>query len=90
MHGSQHARDKLVDSVALLNQGHQGRDSTLVVPHVSEVREDELLKLLNLVLQDHEVRDRFVALVGIIDGFQAEILLVFESPVELWVLLMER
>ncbi|KAL1840656.1 hypothetical protein VTK73DRAFT_3704 [Phialemonium thermophilum] len=89
MHGAQHAGDKLVDAVALGDQGHQGRDAALVVAHAPEVREDELLELVDLVLQGHEVGDGLVALVGVVDGFQGDVLLVLEGAVELRVLLVE-
>lgn len=46
--------------------------------------------MLNLVLQDHQVADRLVAFVWVVDSLQANILLVFESTVELGVLLVER
>lgn len=90
MHGSKHAGDELVDTVTLLNERYQGGNSTLVVPHVAEVREDELLELLDLILQHHEVADGLVTLVGVVDGLQAQVLLVLKGTVELGVLVVER
>lgn len=89
MHGSEHAGDELVDTVALLNERYKGGDSALIVPHVAEVRENQLLELLDLVLQHHEVADGLVTLVGVVDGLQAQVLLVLEGTVELGVLMVE-
>jgi hypothetical protein len=61
MHGSQHAGYEFVDAIALLDQRHQSRNSTLIVCAAPEVGEYKLLKGINLILQSHEVGDRFVA-----------------------------
>lgn len=90
MHSTQHAGDELVNSITLLYQRHNGRDSAFVIPNISEVGKYEFLKLFNLVLQGHEVADGLVTLVWVVDGLQADILFVFECSVELWVLLMKR
>lgn len=90
MHGAQHARDELVDAVTLLHQRHQRRYAALIIPNMSEVREDQLLELVDAVLQRHQVRDGLVAFVGVIDGLEAEVLLVFERAIELRMLLVER
>lgn len=90
MHCSKHARDELVDTVALLHKRNESRDSAFIVANTSEVREDELLELINLVLQDHQVADGLISLVGVVDSFQANVFFVFESSVELGVLLVER
>jgi len=50
MHGAQHAGDELVDTIALLDQWNQGCYPALVVRAASEVREDELLEGVNLIL----------------------------------------
>lgn len=90
MHCAQHASDELVNSVTLLDKRDKCRDATLVVSHIAEVREDQLLELFNLVLQNHKVADGLVTFVRVVDGLQAEILLVFEGSVELGVLVVER
>ena len=89
MHGSQHAGDKFVNSIALLDKGHKRSDATLVVSDVAKVRKDKFLELLNLVLQHHEVTNRLVALVRVVEGFKAQILLLLEGTVELGMLVME-
>lgn len=89
MHGSQHARYKLVNAVAFLYQRYKGRDTTLIVSDVAEVREYKLLKVINLVLQRHEVRDCLVALVRVVDDLEADVLFVLERAVELGVLMVE-
>lgn len=52
--------------------------------------EDQLLKLLNLVLQNHEIGDGLVAFIRVIYCFQTDILFILKSAVELGMLLMER
>lgn len=90
MHGAQHASDKFVYSIALLDQWHQGRDPTLVVSDVSKVRKDQFLELLYLVLQHHQIRDGLVSLVWVVDRFEAEIFFILESTIKLRVLVVER
>lgn len=70
VHGSQHARNELVDAIALRDQRHQGTDPALVVGTTAEVRKDELLEAVDLVLQGHEIGDGLVAFVGIVDRLQ--------------------
>jgi hypothetical protein len=50
VHSAQHARNELVDAVALLHQGNQRCDTAFIVSDIPEVREDEFLELLNLIL----------------------------------------
>ena len=61
MHCSQHASNELVDSIALLDQGHQCRDTAFIVSAGLEMREDQLLESINLVLQGHEIGNSLVA-----------------------------
>lgn len=79
MHGAQHAGDELVNAVTLLHQWYKGRNPALVVAHISEMRENQFLKLLDLILQSHEVCDGLVTFVRVIDRLQADVLLVLES-----------
>ena len=53
VHGPQHARNKFVDTITLLDKRHQRRNSTLIICAASEMGEDELLKSINLVLKIH-------------------------------------
>lgn len=55
MHSPQHAGDELVDAVALLHQRDQGGDATFVVGAGLEMREDQLLEGIDLILQCHEI-----------------------------------
>jgi hypothetical protein len=50
MHGSQHAGDKFVDSVTLLDQRHQRRDPAFVVGPTLKMGEDEFLEVVDLIL----------------------------------------
>jgi len=50
MHCPQHAGDKLVNSVALLNKRDKAGDTALVVDTMAEVGEYELLESVNLIL----------------------------------------
>ena len=61
MHCTEHACDELVNSIALLDKWHQSSYSTLVVGATTEVREDQFLEGIDLVLKSHQVRDCFVA-----------------------------
>jgi hypothetical protein len=54
------------------------------------VREDQLLELLNLILQHHQVADGLVTFIGVVDSLQAQVLLILEGSVELGVLMVER
>lgn len=78
MHCTEHACDELIDAIALLYKRHEGRNAALVVVCASEVREDQLLELVYLVLQCHQVRDRLVALIRVVDRLQTNVFLVFE------------
>lgn len=90
MHGAKHAGNEFVDSVALGDKGHKGGYSALVITHVAEVGEDQLLELVDLVLEGHEVGDGLVALVRIVDRLETDVLLILEGAVELWMLLVKR
>jgi hypothetical protein len=105
VHCAQHAGNELVDTIALLNQGHQRRNPAFIVRAASEVRENELLEGIDLILQRHQVRNGLVALVRVIDRLKTDVLLVFEGScsksavcrstaaayrtVELWMLSVE-
>lgn len=65
MHSSQHACDKLVDTIALLDQRNKSRNSALVVRASSEMGENEFLEGVDLVLKGHEIRDGLVSLVKV-------------------------
>lgn len=66
MHCPQHARDKLVDAKALLDERHQCRDPAFVVGRSSKEGEYEFLEGLNLVLKCHEVGNGFIAAVSVV------------------------
>ena len=61
MHRPQHARDELVYSIALLNEGNQCGDTAFIVSSASEMRKYQLLEAVNLILQCHQVRDGLIA-----------------------------
>ena len=61
MHSSKHTGDEPVDSVTLLNEWDERRDSTFVVGGSSEVSESELLERVDLILEGHEVGDGLVS-----------------------------
>lgn len=88
--GAKHARDELVDSITLMYKRNQRRDSAFVIADIAKVRKDELLELLNLVLQDHEIVDGLVAFIGVVDGLEADVFFVLERSIELGVRLVER
>lgn len=89
MHGAEHAGDELVDAVTLLHQRHESRYPALVVLATPEIGKDQLLECLDLVLQVHQVGNGLVTLIGVVDGFQTDVLLVLESAIELGVVAME-
>jgi hypothetical protein len=78
VHSAQHASDELVDAIALLDQGNQRSNAALVVCAAAEVREDQLLEGVDLVLQGHQVGDGLVSLVGVVDGLETDVLLILE------------
>lgn len=88
--GAKHACNEFIYAIALMDEGHKSRDSAFVVTNVAKVRKDELLELLNLILQYHEICDGLVAFVGVIDGLETDVFLVFECSVEFGVGLVER
>lgn len=90
MHGAQHACNKLVDAVAFLYQRNEGGDTALIVSNMTEMRKNQLLELLNLILERHQVGNRLVTLIGVVDSLQTEVLFVLERAVEFGVLLVER
>lgn len=53
------------------------------------MRKDELLEGVDLVLQRHQVRDGLIALVGVVDQLERQVLLVLEGAVEVGVLVVE-
>jgi hypothetical protein len=61
VHGAQHAGDELVNSITLLDQGHQTGDLALIVQPASKVSKNELLECLDLVLKIHKVGDGLVS-----------------------------
>jgi hypothetical protein len=67
MHCAQHASDEFVYAIALLHQGHQSSDPTFVVDAASEVRKDEFLESIDLILKCHQVGNSLVALVRVVD-----------------------
>lgn len=90
MHSSEHAGDELVNTITFRYERNQSRDSALVVADAAEVGEDQLLERVDLVLQSHEVGNRLVSLVGVVDSLETDILLIFECAVEFGMLLVER
>ncbi len=65
VHGAEHRGKELVDTVALLDKGAQEPRCGIVVGGASEVGKDELLKLLNLILEIHEIHDGLVSSSGL-------------------------
>ena len=61
MHSPEHAGNKAVDAVAFVDERYQRGDFAFIICAVAEMREDQLLKGVDLVLELHEVRDCFVA-----------------------------
>lgn len=90
MHSPQHTSNKLVNPITLLYKRYQRRNPTLVVRPGQEMRENQLLERIDLILQVHEIVNRLITLVRIIDRFQTDILLVLEQAVELRVVPVER
>lgn len=60
MHRPEHARDELVDAVTLLDQRHQGGDAALVIGTAPEMRENELLESIYLILKSHQIGYSFI------------------------------
>lgn len=60
MHSSQHACYESINAPALLDKRDKGRDTTLIVCRVPEVRENQALKRIDLILKSHQVRNRFI------------------------------
>lgn len=91
VHGAEHAGDEFVNAVAFLHQWRQRGDSTFIVVGASEMRKDELLELVDLILQRHQIRDGLVTFVGVVDRFQTDILFVLEGafPMSAWSLVFK-
>lgn len=53
------------------------------------MRENQLLERIDLILQVHEIVNRLITLVRIVDRLQTDILLVLEQTVELRVVPVE-
>ena len=53
------------------------------------MREYQFLELLYPILEHHQVRNGLVAFIRIIDSLQADIFLIFEGAIEIWMLLVE-
>lgn len=79
MHCAEHTGNELINTIALLNQWHQRSDPTFVVRPASEVGKDEFLEGVDLILKGHEIGDGLIAFVGVVDGFQTDVLLVLKS-----------
>ena len=60
MHSPQHAGNELVDAIALLHEGDQRRNPALIIGSREEMREDQLLERINLVLKVREVVDGLI------------------------------
>lgn len=89
MHGAKHARNELVYTVALMHKWYKGGYTAFVVADITEMGEYEFLELFDLVLQHHEICDSLVAFVRVVDRFETDVFLILESPVELWMLVVE-
>ena len=79
MHSAQHAGNELVDTVTLLYETHQRGYPALIIASTLKVGEDEFLEGIDLVLEGHQIGNRLVTFIGVIDGLQANVLFVFES-----------
>jgi hypothetical protein len=60
VHCSQHTGDKLINSVTLLDERYQGRYPTLIVVSILEMREDQFLEGVDLILEVHEIHNGLV------------------------------
>lgn len=89
MHGPHHTGDKSINSIALLNQRDQSRYLTLIVITPSKMSKDQFLETIDLVLQRHQITDRLVTLIGIVNVFQRDIFFIFEKAVEFGMVSME-
>lgn len=87
MHSTQHAGDEFVDAIAFLNKWDKRSNATFVVRATSEMRKDELLEGINLILQGHQIRDRLIALVRVIDRLQTDVLLILKGSCQISLLL---
>jgi len=63
VHCAQHASNELVNTVTLLHKWHQGRNTALIVRTGLEMREDQLLETVDLVLQGHEIGNSLITIV---------------------------
>lgn len=71
MHGSQHAGNEFIDAITFLYKRHQRRDAALIVGSGLEMRENKLLKGIDLILQGHEIGDCLVATIRL--AFSAQV-----------------
>lgn len=53
MHGSQHACEKLVNTITFLDEWYKSRNTTLIINSRPEVGEHKLLECLNLILESY-------------------------------------
>lgn len=83
MHSAQHASKELVNPITLMYERYQGGYSALIVGPISEVRKDELLEGIDLVLEGCQIGDGLVTFVWIVDSLQADVLLILEGAVKL-------
>lgn len=60
VHSSQHAGNELVDTIALLHERDKRRDPALIIDSRQEVRENQLLERINLVLKVREIMDSLI------------------------------
>lgn len=88
-HGAHHGCDELVNAKTLLDEWDKSSDTAFVVVGSTEMRKDEFLERVNLILKSHEVRNRLVSLVGVVDSFEGDELLVLEETVEFWMVAVE-
>lgn len=85
MHSSQHAGDKLVDTIALLHKRDQRRDPALVVGSRQEMREDQLLERIDLILQGHEFRDGLITKSHSVSIYPTQSLNLLDIPL-IWII----
>lgn len=83
MHSAKHAGNESINAIALLDERHQSRYPTFIVRRIPEVSENQLLEGFDLVLQVHEIGYSLIALIGVVDPLQADILFIFEEAIEL-------
>lgn len=60
MHCSKHTCSKFINSVAFLDERDQCRYPSFVIGATSEMRKDEFLKFIDLVLKTHQVHNGLI------------------------------